>query len=188
MGKVREPRAHSATTRRTHRDDRQARDSHPPRPPPIRALPARPPRRPRRPRAGACRRPAHALAARQRGARSADARRSAMAVGAAIGPAPSSSLAGTSDLPLLLRALGALEAAQTGEPPSTPAHFDVADGRGACSGSLAGERRAGGRRHAPQPASSTSTAAPSAAAPAPRPQRPRAEPEEQPARRSRACG
>lgn len=44
-----------------------------------------------------------------------------IAVGAAIGPAPGSSLAGTSDLPLLLRALSALEAGRQASAASTPA-------------------------------------------------------------------
>ncbi|HXW58027.1 MAG TPA: hypothetical protein VEJ23_00980 [Solirubrobacteraceae bacterium] len=75
-------------------------------------------------------------------------------VGAAIGPSPSSSLAGTSDLALVLRALSALEAARHAAPTPAPAqpatHTPAASTAGAAPAS-----------------SSTSSTAASSATPAP---------------------
>lgn len=93
-----------------------------------------------------------------------------IAVGAAIGPAPSSSLAGTSDLPLVLRALGAFEAgrqpsAASAAPPTSPA-ASPATGAAAQPASQLSSRPAGTGTPS-QPASSTTSPAPSAAAPVP---------------------
>ncbi len=87
-----------------------------------------------------------------------------IAVGAAIGPAPGSSLAGTSELPLLLRALSALEAGRQASAASTPTATappasPVAAAASPASGSPAATRTPS------QSASATTSPTPSAAAP-----------------------
>ena len=97
-----------------------------------------------------------------------------VAVGAAIGPAPSSSLAGTSDLPLLLRALGALEAGR--QPSVASAAAPAAPTTAASAQAVSPVSSGPAATSTPsQPASSATTPAPSAVAPvssAPKPQVP----------------
>lgn len=87
-----------------------------------------------------------------------------IAVGAAIGPAPGSSLAGTSDLPLLLRALSALEAGRRAGAASTPAATAPPASPAAAAASPASSSSAATRAPS-QPASATTSPAPSTAAP-----------------------
>ena len=156
MGKVQEAEAPAA--RWTRPDDRHTRYSLPP---PAAAADA-PDARPQTPRGpgGVPRTPSlrvsAGLAALMLGI--------GIAVGAAIGPAPGSSLAGTSDLPLLLRALSALEAGRQASAASTPAATAPPASPVAAAASPA-SRSPAATRTPSQSASATTSPTPSAAAP-----------------------